>query len=329
MVNVVEVKTSARLHLGFYNYLTDNVAYGSIGVAIDKPLIRIIVRKSSGLRVKNYTGISVWDVIDNVVDKLGIRDFELEIYSMIPRHVGLGSTTQLTLSIAYALNILYGLGYTIEELAVRTGRGFVSGIGLWVFKYGGLIFDSGRTTSSGRLRPPRNTSELPQPITRISIPGNWRFIVLIPRNIKGLHGRREEEILSRPRRIPVMTQYRIYKILLLKLIPSILRNNPRGFGEALTEIQVLTGKYFARYQGGIYCCRESEIIANILAKHGVYGVGQSSWGPTIYGLVDTSINTRKLLREIIRDIENNGVSLSNAFIAKPRNRGVIVSIRSE
>jgi beta-ribofuranosylaminobenzene 5'-phosphate synthase len=329
MVNAVEIKTSARLHLGFYNYLTDNIAYGSIGVAIDKPLIRIIVRRSNGLKVKNYTDTNVWDIIDNVVEKLGIDNFELEIYSMIPRHVGLGSTTQLTLSIAYALNILYGLGYTVEELAVKTGRGFVSGIGLWVFKLGGLIIDSGRIISSGKLKPPRNTNELPQLITRISVPRNWRFIVLIPKNIKGLHGRREEEILSKPKKIPAMTQYRIYKILLLKLIPSILRNEPESFGKALTEIQELTGKYFARYQGGIYCCREAEIIANILTRHEVYGVGQSSWGPTIYGLIDTSRNTGKLLREIIRDVENNGVSLGKAFIAKPKNKGAIVSIRGE
>ncbi len=326
MVNTVEIQTSARLHLGFYNYLTGNVAYGSIGVAIDKPVIRVVVERSNELRVENYSGIDAWDVIDNIVEKLGIRGFSVKIYSMIPRHVGLGSTTQSTLSIAYALNILYGLGYTVEELAVKTGRGFVSGIGLWVFKYGGLIIDSGRMIRGGRLEYPRKTNELPQPITRISVPGNWRFIVLIPSNIVGLHGVREAEVLSRPRKIPVMTQYRIYRVLLLRLIPSILRNDPRGFGEALTKIQMLAGKYFAGYQGGIYCCRESEILAKILVKHGVYGVGQSSWGPTVYGLIDTSRNTRKLLREIIRDAESNGVSLSRAFIAKPRNRGFRVFV---
>jgi len=37
----IVVEAPARLHMGFYNFLTDNVAYGSIGLTLEEPKVVI------------------------------------------------------------------------------------------------------------------------------------------------------------------------------------------------------------------------------------------------------------------------------------------------
>jgi beta-ribofuranosylaminobenzene 5'-phosphate synthase len=71
----------------------------------------------------------------------------------------------------------------------------------------------------------------------------------------------------------------------MKMLPSLVEGNIEGFGEALTEIQRLVGKTFSRYQTGIFHSRASETLVKFFLEMGAHGAGQSSWGPTVYGLV--------------------------------------------
>jgi beta-ribofuranosylaminobenzene 5'-phosphate synthase len=40
----------------------------------------------------------------------------------MPNHVGVGSGTQAALSVAAAVNRLYGLGLSVREMAIAVGR---------------------------------------------------------------------------------------------------------------------------------------------------------------------------------------------------------------
>lgn len=326
-MEAIEVTASARLHLGFYNFLNNRIAYGSLGLAIDRPVIRVVVRRRGELLVNNYTDEYIDDIIEHVVDRLDVPGAEISIYSTIPRHVGLGSTTQLSLAIGYALTRLYGLGYSIRELALRLGRGYVSGIGIAAFEKGGFIIDSGRRLGdNGLLNHPRTIYDLPKPIYWSKVPGDWRFIVIVPNGSRGLDESVEEELMRKPEPLPSDLQLQLYSALVMDIVPGVSLNDIDRFSQGLYKIQFTTGKYFMKHQGGIFCCRETEEIIRHMLDSNIVGVGQSSWGPVAYGVVRGSKKAKRLLEKILYNLKQEGIEPRQVFIAKPRNTGFHVRV---
>ena len=72
----------------------------------------------------------------------------------------------------------------------------------------------------------------------------------------------------------------------MALLPALADADLARFGSALTEIQSITGRWFAPAQGGTFTPGPTEELVRRLAEWGAAGVGQSSWGPTVYGIVD-------------------------------------------
>lgn len=322
-MKAIEVETSARLHLGFYNFLNNNIAYGSIGIAIDRPTIKVVIRKRGEIYVNNYTNEYVDDVIDTVFNILDVPGAEVNIYSCIPRHVGLGSTTQLSLAIAYALTRLYGYNYSIQELALLLKRGYVSGIGISAFERGGFIVDSGRRLSKNwLLEKPNKITDLPRPIYWSKVPSNWRFIIIVPNGIKGLDERDEELIMKKPRELPKELQFELYSALITNIIPGISLDEIDLFSRGLKKIQFITGHYFSKYQKGIFCCRETAEIINLFLESNVVGVGQSSWGPVAYGVIKGYRRAKRVLDNILTRLKKIGIVPKYSFIARPRNTGL-------
>ncbi len=327
----VRVTACARLHLGFYNFYdkSSGRVYGGIGVGINKPCTTIVIKDTGGnsYKVINYTTVPLDDVIEKIEEVLGsniLSGLQVEILNAIPRHVGLGSTTQTSLAIAYGITRVKKLGYSLDELALLLGRGHVSGIGVNVFKYGGLIIDSGRKIVENVIPKPRSVEDLPKPILRFKLPRNWRFLVLIPRGSHGYREREEEGIFNKPLEAPANIQKELYRILLMEFIPGIVDGNIELFSRALTSIQYITGKFFSKYQYSIFCCRESEELIKILLENGVKGVGQSSWGPTIYGVLEDYARARKVLSKVLNIASEKGINVAEGFIAKPRNKGASI-----
>jgi len=62
------------------------------------------------------------------------------------------------------------------------------------------------------------------------------------------------------------------------------------------------------------------MVKNLL-NGGAYGAGQSSWGPTAYGLIEGSKRAEKLFSHMLRSAEKVGVEVE-LFIVQPRNKGV-------
>jgi len=320
----IVVESSARLHLGFYNFLVDNIVYGGLGVAIEYPKISIKVSKSDRLSIVNKSGVDVEDAVRSTINKMNVDNIKIEILEAIPRHVGLGSTTQTMLATGYAISKLFNLRYSVEEIAVLLGRGRDSGIGIATFKYGGFIVDSGRVLSeTSFVTPPRDTLDIPQIIFRSKLPRNWYFLVFTPRGIKGFDEKSERVAMDMPREIPKDIQFELYKLLILYIIPAVVRRDVDIFGKALTKLQFIVGEYFSRYQGGVFCCKESEYIVNSMLRNGVYGAGQSSWGPTVYGVVEGYSKARRVLAKTLAEIQSKGLDVVY-YIVRARNKGVLL-----
>jgi len=295
------------------------MAYGSMGLAINKPEVKVHARKADRLKIRNLTQVEVEEDIKEVAKQLRIPRAELTVLKAIPRHVGLGSTTQIRLSAAYALSRIYGLRYGIRQLAFLLKRGRVSGIGIAAFQHGGFILDSGRTLEKNGIREPQSPYDVPAVMLRRPLPRSWRFIVAIPKGIRGLDEREEKHALEMPA-IDHRIERELHETVLLQMLPALARRDAKNFGKALSKVQRLVGRYFSKYQGGEFCCWETEEIVKALLKGGAYGAGQSSWGPTAYGLIEGQKKAEKLLAYMIKYAERIGVE-SEIFIAQPCNRG--------
>ncbi len=318
----IVIDASSRLHLGFYNFFEDGIAYGSLGVAIEEPKFLIKLWKSNRFEVSNKTRIELSDIISKVIEKFNIANICISIEKAIPRHIGLGSTTQGILSIGYGISRLFNLGYSVKDIALMFGRGRDSGIGIAVFERGGFIIDSGRKIDDV-VRPPKDFIDLPLPIIRKVVPRDWYFLIFIPKSIRGLDEVAERKAMDKPSSLPRDMQYELYKLVLLHILPSIDRKDVATFGKAITKLQIIVGTYFSKYQKGIYCCEETEIIINSLLNHGAYGAGQSSWGPTAYGIVEGRRKALRISNKVLSDINKKGFE-ADYMIVKARNYGAKV-----
>ena len=71
----------------------------------------------------------------------------------------------------------------------------------------------------------------------------------------------------------------------MALLPAVADGDIDAFGAALTQIQEITGRWFAPVQGGTFAPGPSEALVRRMREWGASGVGQSSWGPAVYGIV--------------------------------------------
>ncbi|MEM0027041.1 MAG: hypothetical protein QXT53_04395 [Ignisphaera sp.] len=323
----VTIVSSARIHFGFYNFLDDNIAWGGVGIAIDNPRIIVRVSESEEIKVDNRTNIDVSDVVNAVRDGLGVKGFSVEVLEAYPRHVGLGSTTQLALAIGYAVSLLYDLGLEIRDVAFKLGRGKYSGIGIAAFELGGFIVDSGRVVSSeGVVSPPSNVDDVPYPIYRQRIPKGWIFVVSIIKNAKGCGLNNHDKLLEKPVPLPKDTQLEFYKTLMLYILPSIARKDLGTFAVALTKFQRMVIENLEKVLETSIQCEEAKGVMDIMARHGLIGVGQSIWGPMVYGIYP--YHYRKALgvaNSITKEAKWRGYRIES-FVAEPRASGVEITI---
>ncbi len=316
---MAEVNTGSRLHLGFYRTTGGRLVFASIGIAIKEPSFRALVRPREGLAVSGPQRERISRLAEEVVRALGVPGARVEVRSVVPAHVGLGSTTQVKLGLAWALNALYGLGMTVRELAFATGRGLFSGIGMLAFEAGGLIVDTGRREV---LRGP---DDLPKPLVRLKVPGSWRFLLLVREGMRGLSEEEEREILLSLEPMPPDMRSRIMSLLFDVMLPSALWDDIASFGRALTEIQELMGRYFSPYQGGVFLDEAAEELRDFLISSGAHGVGQSSWGPTLYAL--TTEGRCRELKEAVRAFLGETGLRYEVLVAEPRNEGAKLTLR--
>jgi predicted sugar kinase len=72
----------------------------------------------------------------------------------------------------------------------------------------------------------------------------------------------------------------------MAVLPAVVEGDLPMFGAALSEIQATTGRWFSGAQGGTFAPGPSEELIRRMREWGAAGVGQSSWGPTVFGIVD-------------------------------------------
>ena len=320
LARAVRIDTGSRLHFGFYSTTGGPGLFAGMGVAIANPsFVAEVEASEAGISVSGRGADRLAELAEEVVSALGVPGARIRASSTIPAHVGLGSTTQTKLGLAKAINDLYGLGKTVRELAYLLRRGEFSGIGTLAFEFGGFIIDTGR--GPGWMSGPDG---LPRPLFRLDVPERWRFLLLMKKGARGLSEREERGVLLGLEPMPERTASRICYLIMRRLVPSLLWDDIASFGRALTEIQELVGEYFSPHQGGMFMDEAADELKAFLLSQGAHGVGQSSWGPTLYALT-TDERASVLKRAVEGFLAREGLRY-HVLIARPRNRGARIEI---
>lgn len=112
---------------------------------------------------------------------------------------------------------------------------------------------------------------------------------------------------------------RLCRLVLLDILPAVQDRDLATFGTALMELQAHVGAIFAPAQGGVYATPLGVAIVQELGRLGFVGIGQSSWGPTLYAFVDRHPDEVATLANRLRQ----RLSLDSAAIQMTRadNRG--------
>jgi beta-RFAP synthase len=320
----VYVKTPARLHLGIID-LGGNLGriFGGIGVAINHPNVILEAQPSQSLTVEGEKSDTVKLLAEHFLKKYHTEaKVTVNVKQTIPEHTGLGSGTQLILAVATALAKLFHVEASIRDLALSSGRGTISGVGTAVFEKGGFVVEGGLKTEKNKRFP--IPQSFPPVIFHQSFPNDWLFVVAVP-NVK--RGFTDEEEVPAFKRLPPMSAQEVGKICrltMMKLLPSLIEHDIENFGEALTQIQIIVGEYFAAVQGGKYSSPVAKECTEHMQKLGAKAVGQSSWGPTFYGLVQGEKQARKLQSYVqaFLDKGNGG----KAFCVRANNRGAEIKL---
>ena len=310
----VKVKTPARLHLGLIDMNGDlGRMFGGLGVGIDHPNVVVEAQTAENFSV---TGQEV--ELAAILAKHFFSAYHLQpkvhinVVEAIPAHIGLGSGTQFSLAIAVALAKLFNVKASVPELAVAMGRAKRTAVGTTIFQVGGFVVDGGKN---------QKTQSFPPLIYRQPFPSEWRFIVVVPNAKEGLSNSEENHAFQKLTKMPSEDVGQICRLTMLKLLPALAEHDIESFGDALTKIQVLTGNHFAQAQGGTYGSPAAAECIEFMKKAGAYGVGQSSWGPALYGVVKQEQAKQTLTQ--VKAYLRKGMG-GEAFIAKANNRGATI-----
>jgi beta-RFAP synthase len=277
-VTEIVVTAPARLHFGMLDPAGIGARrFGGVGVGVESPRVVVGVRARSGGEVVAHG--SQADRATTFARRARAAfehpgGVEVDVREAIPPHVGLGSGTKLGLAIARGVAELAGASAGPAKLADASGRGARSSVGCWTFAAPGLVVEAG-VRAGGWISPL---------VARHPMPERWRCVLALPLGGEGLSGDAEERFFNRLHE-QATGEPRAARLLLTALLPGLVISDIDEFGAALSEIQREIGSIFAARQGGVFHPRAVPVVEALLAL-GVGAVGQSSWGPSVYGIVD-------------------------------------------
>lgn len=189
---------------------------------------------------------------------------------------------------------------SVAELAKLAGRGRRSAIGLQGVMSGGLVLDhgyqasretvrdrdpAGRSDTAGDRGTPSDEEALAVRSIQVqyALPKNaFHAVLVFSPPEKSYSGTMEASIIDQLGKIANPNQPTMRR-LAANAFSAFEENDVARFGGVLDEYMELAATLFAAGQGGMYVSETVEGIVRAVKSVGIHGVGQSSWGPTVFG----------------------------------------------
>jgi beta-ribofuranosylaminobenzene 5'-phosphate synthase len=291
---MIRVVAPSRLHFGLFRVLvpgeadTGARAFGGVGLMIDRPGVVVDVRPANSWQFEGALASRAQSFAAHYMLSLSEerrRPFQVLVERCPAEHTGLGVGTQLGLAVAKALAVACGEPEIAStELASRVGRGERSAIGVHGFDRGGLIVEGGKQFGEG----------VSQLIEHVTLPEDWRVVLFTPHGPDRWHGTEERRAFAAASPGDPAALRRLAEE---EIVPAAERGDLDAFGEAVHEFNRTAGEPFAAAQGGAYASPEIAALVAEVRALGVRGVGQSSWGPTVFALVPDSDTAMSLVQQ--------------------------------
>jgi beta-ribofuranosylaminobenzene 5'-phosphate synthase len=319
MSRSVLVTAPSRLHFGLWSLASpDGRQYGGVGAMIDRPGLVVRFDEAADLSAVGPLASRAeefarrWLAFHQRLPEVAALRCRITIEQAPPEHAGLGTGTQLGLSVAAGLGALAGLPKGApQELAIAVGRGLRSAVGTYGFVQGGLVVDQGKMP--GEPIAPLDC--------RIDLPDEWRFVLVRPLGLAGLSGDDEATAIADLPAVPPVVTNRLIAIVRERLVPAAALADFTQFSESLYEYGRTAGECFAARQGGPFNGPVLTQLVHILREVGCVGVGQSSWGPTLYALQPSEAAAQSLVQRLSAIPTLPPLALD---VAQPANRGAVI-----
>jgi beta-RFAP synthase len=318
----VLVTAPSRLHFGLWSLAGGaGRQFGGVGVMLDQPGLRLLISPAAELCSTGPLAERASDFARRWArfHQRQAPQVAIEITSAPPDHVGLGTGTQLALAVAAGLCEMHDLEIeSPQELAASVGRGLRSAVGTYGFLHGGLIAEQGKL-------PHEPISPLD---CRLDLPAEWRFVLVRPLGISGLAGEDEAAAISKLPQVPSAVNEELMALAYGQLLPAAVTADFPAFAEATHRYGRLAGELFAARQGGPYNGPVLAALVERIRALGFAGVGQSSWGPTVFAVTPSQVEAERLaaalrsgtidgtLEIIVASPCRNGASITRSLLGE-------------
>lgn len=325
MQTEVVVSTPSRLHFGLLRLASgEGRSYGGLGMMIRQPRVVVRVGPSHAWEVAGAEADRARRVARRIVAStpgLAGKRFAIAIEALPPLHAGLGVGTQLALAVAQGMQAASGLtvpGAVVDPNATQpqaAGRARRSAVGSHGFVHGGLIYETG-------YLPGEQVGKL---TARLAMPELWRVVLLRMAAPAGVSGAAEAEAFARLPSPPEHVSVELERLAGDEIVPGARAADFARFSEAVYQYGRLAGQCFASVQGGPFASSTIAAAVGRLRELGVRGVGQSSWGPTIYAFCETEADARRLIDGCRSD---RLLSRAQVHVTEADNQGAQASVAS-
>jgi beta-RFAP synthase len=315
MSKPVYVRSPCRLHFGLFSFgHDDRPQFGGVGLMVDPPAVEVDISPAAIFSVSG----SLADRAQHFAE-LAAAAWQLptlphcQVVVRAPSdHVGLGVGTQLGLAIAAGLRRWLRLPeLSIEAMAQAVGRANRSAVGTYGFQRGGLIVDAGITgdPSADRLK------------RRLELPADWRIVLVRAEHRRGLAGAHEADAFARLPPVPEHITRELWQITEQEMLPAVERSDCDAFGDAVYRFGCLAGECFASIQGGPFADAAIAGLVERIRNYGIRGVGQSSWGPTVFAVCPSQTEAKLLIDRLCESVDPTKHEIT---IANPNNVGAVI-----